>query len=93
MTITTVGRDGRLELHVHNTGAPIPKELEARIFEPLQRGEQAAGRKARSVGLGLYIVKQIAAAHGGSVDLRSNEAEGTTFVVSLPRGSADSVSA
>ncbi len=39
----------------------------------------------RSVGLGLYIVKQIVKAHHGSVEVRSTEAEGTTFTVRLPR--------
>jgi sigma-B regulation protein RsbU (phosphoserine phosphatase) len=38
-----------------------------------------------SMGLGLYIVREIVAAHGGSIEARSSEAEGTTFTVRLPR--------
>jgi signal transduction histidine kinase len=37
------------------------------------------------MGLGLYIVRQIVQAHGGTVDLESTESAGTTFVVNLPR--------
>jgi sigma-B regulation protein RsbU (phosphoserine phosphatase) len=55
-----------------------------RLFQPLQRGEHPdAGR--RSIGLGLLIVKHVVEAHGGSVDVASCEAEGTTFTVRLPR--------
>lgn len=54
----------------------------AYVFDPFQRGEHHAVRN--SLGLGLYIVKQIAAAHGGSVEARSNRESGTTFVVRLP---------
>ena len=40
---------------------------------------------SRGLGLGLYIVSQIAAAHGGGVAARSHEQSGTTFSVTLPR--------
>ena len=42
-------------------------------------------KAGRSVGLGLYIVDHIARAHGGHVEVRSTEVEGTTFTVWLPR--------
>jgi signal transduction histidine kinase len=41
---------------------------------------------SRSIGLGLYIVQKRVDAHGGRVDLVSNDEEGTTFTVRLPRG-------
>jgi PAS domain S-box-containing protein len=71
-------------LKVHNLGTPIPGAQLTAIFEPLQRGPQQIDRVTRSVGLGLYIVKQIVEAHRGSVAVESSLAEGTTFVVSLP---------
>ncbi|MCI0670951.1 MAG: ATP-binding protein, partial [Myxococcaceae bacterium] len=55
-----------------------------RIFEPMQRATEV-GRQSRSVGLGLYIVKHLVEAHGGTVDVRSTAEEGTTFTVRLPR--------
>ena len=71
-------------LRVHNAGEPIPPALLPRIFEPLQRGGTVAGSD-RSIGLGLYIVRQLVAAHGGTVEARSTHAEGTSFTVRLPR--------
>jgi phosphoserine phosphatase RsbU/P len=73
---------------VHNKGAPIPLDKQAQIFEPLSRGEHESNKGFRSVGLGLYIVREIASAHGGSVALSSNATAGTTFVLDLPIGPA-----
>ncbi|QRK10328.1 PAS domain-containing protein [Archangium violaceum] len=73
-----------VRLSVHNEGEPISPELQAMLFQPFRRG--AIGKAAtRSVGLGLYIVRQVARAHGGEVELRSSRNEGTTFTVRLPR--------
>ncbi|WP_240788584.1 PAS domain-containing sensor histidine kinase [Ramlibacter henchirensis] len=74
------------ELSVHNRGAPIPPSLQAHLFEPLVRGTAASGA-TRSVGLGLFIVGEIAKAHGGRVAVTSSEEQGTTFTASFPRGS------
>jgi PAS domain S-box-containing protein len=73
-------------IEVHNLGRPIPQELLPHIFEAMKRGPQEGESSGRSVGLGLYIVEQIVRAHGGTVSVRSTEAEGTTFTVQLPRG-------
>ena len=72
-------------LSVHNEGEPIPGELRETLFQPFRRG--TTGKAAtHSVGLGLYIVRQVARAHGGEVEVRSTRGEGTTFTVRLPRG-------
>jgi PAS domain S-box-containing protein len=78
-------QDGEVQLHVTNQGEPIPAELIPVLFEPFSRGVGDAQTNKR-LGLGLYIVKLIVDAHGGRVDVRSTEAEGTTFTVALPRG-------
>jgi PAS domain S-box-containing protein len=85
LTITSGVNDEHLELRVHNHGQPIAGELLAHIFEPLRRGEHSMKLGSRSIGLGLYIVREIAVAHGGAVTVTSTETEGTTFVVQLPR--------
>jgi phosphoserine phosphatase RsbU/P len=74
-----------VSLRVHNGGAPIPADKMRVLFEPFQRAVGHVDKVSRSVGLGLYIVKQVATAHGGDVTVTSNEAEGTTFELRLPR--------
>jgi PAS domain S-box-containing protein len=84
VSVTTRAEAREVWLDVHNAGAPIAPEVLARLFQPLQRGRNDHSA-ARSVGLGLYIVKHIVEGHGGRIDVRSTEAEGTTFTVRLPR--------
>ncbi|MFP2911578.1 ATP-binding protein [Pyxidicoccus sp. 3LFB2] len=84
--VVSRGLDDGVVLEVHNEGTPIPPEQQLRIFEPLERGaERPEDRGGRSIGLGLYIVRSIAQAHGGTVEVRSLAEEGTTFTVRLPR--------
>lgn len=71
-------------LAVHNYGRPIADELQPGLFEPMSRGSDV-GSAARSVGLGLFIVREIARAHAGDVSLSSGSAEGTTFAAIFPR--------
>jgi signal transduction histidine kinase len=71
---------------VHNQGPKIEQSLLARIFEPLKRGldhELVAGGDG-SMGLGLYIAREIAIAHHGAISARSDQNE-TVFTVRLPR--------
>jgi signal transduction histidine kinase len=78
-------------LRVHNQGPPIPSDLLPSIFEPLVRRstlEPAEGSVSDSVGLGLYIVRQIVVAHGGSIEVDSGE-QGTTFTIRLPIQGSD----
>ncbi|MEP0908484.1 HAMP domain-containing histidine kinase [Leptolyngbya subtilissima ST-M1] len=75
-------------LSVHNEGLPIPLEMVDIIFDPLTRHtlpESTAQRVPGSVGLGLYIVREIVVAHGGTVEVTSTAEEGTTFTVRLPQ--------
>jgi len=83
VTVKSEGREHCVRLSVHNQGTPIAPGLRPTIFEPMTRGESAG--HLRSVGLGLYIVREIAMAHGGHVDYTSDEASGTTFFIDLPR--------
>lgn len=78
--------DASVVAEVRNRGPVIPLADRRRIFEALARGtSQAADRRqSEGLGLGLYICKEIVLAHGGSIDVRSDSAEGTRFVVELP---------
>ena len=71
-------------LVIQNEGAPIPAELLPKLFEPMQRASADVYNANRSVGLGLYIVKHIVEAHGGSVAVRSELGMGTELRVRLP---------
>jgi signal transduction histidine kinase len=80
--LVTQAAGGRISIAVRNEGPPIAEELRRRLFEPFERGGEARDLR-RSVGLGLFIVKALAAAHGGGVSVSSGP-EGTTFRVDLP---------
>lgn len=71
-------------LEVHNEGE-IPSEVLPRIFEPFRSGRQHGGR-GEGLGLGLFIAKAIAEAHGGALEVDSPPG-GTTFRMMLPRTS------
>jgi PAS domain S-box-containing protein len=69
---------------VHNEGPPIPADQLPGLFEPFHRGREAGAGTGRSLGLGLFISQRIVVAHGGRLEARSQEGEGTTFTVYLP---------
>lgn len=75
--------EGELVLTVHNEGRPIPPELLPHVFEPFRSGSHGPSDQ-RSMGLGLFIVREIVRAHGGEVSVRSEAGDGTTFTVRLP---------
>jgi PAS domain S-box-containing protein len=85
--IHVVARDDGVEvvLRVHNLGPPIPTESIPALFEPFHRAQSQRGPGEDSFGLGLYIVREIVAAHGGTIEVSSSAAAGTTFSVRLPR--------
>jgi signal transduction histidine kinase len=82
--LATRGAEDSVTIDVHNEGAPIPPADLARLFRPFERGTDASA-SGRSIGLGLYISRQIIEAHSGRIDVRSVEGEGTRFTVWLPR--------
>ena len=71
----------QVQLQVRDTGSGIPAERLERIFEPLYT------TKPGGTGLGLYIVQEIVAAHGGQIAVQSVESQGTIFTITLPRPS------
>lgn len=90
--VTMTARDvaGAVEVAVHNQGPPIAERELPHLFEPLVRRIVKPGVRregSSGLGLGLYIARQIALAHGGRIEVRSDAADGTTFTVKLPRPS------
>jgi signal transduction histidine kinase len=76
--------DGAVQLRVCDRGAGVPADLRERIFEPYFRLPGHAEREG-GVGLGLSLVRQIAAAHGGSAHCEPRDGGGSCFVIRLPR--------
>jgi PAS domain S-box-containing protein len=79
-TLTLRGRrlGATIQLDVCDTGSGISPVQRTRIFEPLYT------TKAGGTGLGLYIVQEVVAAHGGQVVVQSVEGQGSTFTLTLP---------
>lgn len=84
--VVVLATDVDISIEVRNRGPAIPPSALYRIFEPLERGPGTGGRaeSTDSLGLGLYIAREIAHAHGGDITARSDENE-TVFTVRLPR--------
>ena len=79
------GDDLQVQLWVENTGPSIPDALTNALFEPLRRHAGAGSPgESESLGLGLFIVRQVALAHGGSVSVTSADGR-TRFTVTLPK--------
>jgi PAS domain S-box-containing protein len=79
----TVEEDrGTARVEVADGGIGMPPEVQGRIFERYERGVSA--RHYAGLGLGLFIVRTIAEAHGGQVSVRSTLGHGSTFTVELP---------
>ena len=86
--VRVVARDegDSVRVEIHNQGTPIPAERMPHIFDPFVRGQEGPRAVARSgLGLGLYITHEIVKAHGGTLQVRSTDAEGTCFWLKLPR--------
>jgi signal transduction histidine kinase len=88
----TPGGSPRVRVHAGTKGLTVevsnPGEISAdvrpQLFEPFRRGNNQGTHEG--LGLGLFIVRQIVLAHGGTIGVSSSAAEGTTFRLELPRG-------
>lgn len=85
-SVTVEGKlsGGWLTIIVHDTGIGIPTEHIDRVFERFYRVDDARARSTGGTGLGLAIVRHVATNHGGEVNVRSREGEGSTFTLRIP---------
>lgn len=82
VTVAAAVADGRLEIHVTDAGAGIPADEIPLLFR--RHSRTSSSRGIEGSGLGLYIVRCIAEAHGGSVSVDSTPGHGARFTLSLP---------
>ena len=95
ISVRLIGSSDELLLSVHNGGV-VPEPLRGFVFEPFRSGRTREGQRGpcgplSGVGLGLYIVKQIALAHGGDALMQSCVGAGTTIQVRFPRAPSANV--
>jgi signal transduction histidine kinase len=81
--VSAASQDGAVVVSVSDQGPGIPREHQKLIFEKFGRAG-VAGKAKPGTGLGLFIARSIAEAHGGSLEVRSTPRQGATFTLSLP---------
>ena len=86
--VAMAATDAHVELRVRDTGIGIAPHDLARVFDRFHRIERAAARTHEGSGIGLALVRELVAIHGGTVDVASVLGEGTAFTVRLPVGTA-----
>lgn len=74
-----------LEIEIINTGAGIPPELQARIFDRFVRGDEARSKSIDGCGLGLAIVRWIVQTHCGNIQITSEPEKTTKVLIRLPK--------
>mgnify|MGYP001118301092 CR=1 FL=1 len=80
-------QEAAVVVEVADNGPGIPAEHLRNIFDKFYRAPSPVRQKKRGSGIGLYLVKRLAEAHGGTVTVSSTLEQGTSFTVRLPRGS------
>ena len=92
VTLAATGDADAIIVKVCNFGPLIPPESLQAIFEPMVQlsveGNKGKGAPSNSMGLGLFIAREITEAHGGTITVESSEQSGTVFTVTLPRATA-----
>ena len=75
-----------VQLLIADTGIGVPSDELPRLFERFHRVEGARGRTQEGTGIGLALVNELVKIHHGSIEVSSSEGKGTTFTVTMPKG-------
>ena len=88
VTLSLRGEAANVFISIHNGGDVIPPGELSKIFDPLIRGssaERPESNRSGSIGMGLYIAREVAKSHNGRIDVISTPEHGTSFTICLPR--------
>ena len=86
VTVSISDSDSHVLLRVKDEGPGIPKQYQESIFQPFFRLDKSRSRAYGGAGLGLALVWEIAALHGGAVEVEASSENGTTMLVTLSKG-------
>ena len=85
VTISVTAHERRVQVDVRDRGLGIPRSEQQRVFEKFYRVDPNLVHGVRGTGLGLYISRELVKRMDGGIGLVSQEGEGSTFFVDLPR--------
>ena len=88
VTVSICDNDSHVFLRVEDQGPGIPKQYRESIFQPFFRLDKSRSRAYGGAGLGLALVWEIAALHGGTVEVEASSENGTTMLTTLPKRTA-----
>lgn len=83
ITVSLKRDENHALIEVHNFGNPISPEEQEQLFEPYRRTPIAGIHKIKGWGLGLTLARGLAKAHGGTIEVKSDEIHGTTFTAKI----------
>jgi two-component system phosphate regulon sensor histidine kinase PhoR len=82
--IETENRPGVIVTSITDNGIGIPQKEQKKIFDKYYRITNGDLHNTKGFGIGLYFAKKVVEAHGGNIDVKSEEGFGSTFIISLP---------
>ena len=82
--VIQVSLNARLVIRIRDNGIGMKKEEQKHVFDKFYRSGKGDFKTVKGLGLGLYYVKQIVAAHGGEIELQSVPGKGSTFTINIP---------
>ena len=89
VNVSICDNDSHVLLRVEDQGPGIPKQYRESIFQPFFRLDKSRSRAYGGAGLGLALVWEIAALHGGTVEVETSSKNGTTMLATLPKRTAE----
>lgn len=84
VTVKALHQPNRIYISVADTGIGLSAEQQQQIFEPFKQADSSTTRKFQGSGLGLSITRQLCEMMGGTIDVKSELGQGSTFIVDLP---------